>query len=87
MVTLAQAIGFEKFLKEEFHYQPRVGFVPFYDTRRAQEWHSFVAAFVMGYFVFGDNNAVNMQINLYLLSRITVGLAKLAVDNEVIPQP
>ncbi|KAK6011535.1 hypothetical protein OSTOST_23373, partial [Ostertagia ostertagi] len=30
---------------------------------RAQEWHSFVAAFVMGYFVFGDNNAVNMQVS------------------------
>ncbi|WKY07361.1 hypothetical protein Q1695_007085 [Nippostrongylus brasiliensis] len=54
---------------------------------RPQEWHSFAAAMVMGYFVFGDNNAVNMQINLYLLSRIVVGMAKLAVENDVVPQP
>ncbi|XGW26766.1 hypothetical protein V3C99_007394 [Haemonchus contortus] len=54
---------------------------------RAQEWHAFAAAFIMGYFVFGEDNSVNMQINLYLLSRITVGLAKLAADNDVVPRP
>ncbi|VDM47256.1 unnamed protein product [Toxocara canis] len=26
------------------------------------EWHSFLAAFIVGYFVFGDNNGVNMQV-------------------------
>ncbi|TMS37933.1 hypothetical protein L596_004766 [Steinernema carpocapsae] len=52
-----------------------------------QQWHSFVAAFICGYFVFGENNGVNMQINLYLLSRVVVGLIKLAVEKEVIPQP
>ncbi|CAB3406383.1 unnamed protein product [Caenorhabditis bovis] len=52
-----------------------------------REWHSFAAAFLVGYLVFGENNAVNMQINLYLLSRVVVGLVKLAANREVIPQP
>ncbi|CAJ0959316.1 unnamed protein product, partial [Mesorhabditis belari] len=56
-------------------------------TGKVEEWHSFVAAFLMGYYVFGENNAVNMQINLYLLSRIAIGLAKLAAQKEVITQP
>ncbi|CAI2349909.1 unnamed protein product [Caenorhabditis sp. 36 PRJEB53466] len=54
---------------------------------KKKEWHSFAAAFVMGYYVFGENNAVNMQINLYLLSRVVVGLTKLAANEEIIPQP
>ena len=27
-----------------------------------KEWHSFMAALIMGYYVFGENNAVNMQV-------------------------
>ncbi|KAK6751799.1 hypothetical protein RB195_003303 [Necator americanus] len=52
-----------------------------------REWQSFVAGAIVGYFVFGDDNSVNMQVNMYLLSRITIGLAKLLVKKEVIPQP
>ncbi|KAH3888281.1 peroxisomal membrane protein 4-like [Dreissena polymorpha] len=49
--------------------------------------HSFVAAFIGGYIVFGKYNKVNEQINLYLLSRIIYGLAKLAVKRGYIPKP
>ncbi|XP_013413826.1 peroxisomal membrane protein 4-like [Lingula anatina] len=51
------------------------------------QYHSFIAAFVTGYFVFGKYNKVNEQINLYLLSRILYGLAKLAVKRRYIPEP
>jgi len=54
---------------------------------RRYQIHSFISAFIVGGKVFGQNNAVNMQINLYLLSRITVGLARLAVKRNYIPQP
>jgi peroxisomal membrane protein 4 len=47
--------------------------------------HAFAAAFAGGYYVFGANNAINMQINLYLLSRITVGLIRLAAQKGVLP--
>lgn len=61
-----------------------------------------IAAFV-GYFVFGKNNSVNMQvriefispqnilrqmqINLYLLSRVLTGLARSAVEKGYIKEP
>ncbi|KAI9004630.1 Tim17/Tim22/Tim23/Pmp24 family-domain-containing protein [Gaertneriomyces semiglobifer] len=48
---------------------------------------SFFAGIVGGYIVFGKNNNVNNQIVLYLFSRILVGLAKLAVKNNIIPEP
>ncbi|VDK24041.1 unnamed protein product [Anisakis simplex] len=51
------------------------------------EWHSFAAASIVGYFVFGDSNGVNMQVNLYLLSRIMIGLARLSVEKKLIPEP
>jgi len=54
---------------------------------RRYQFHSFLSAFLVGGAVFGQNNAVNMQINLYLLSRITVGLARLAVKRNYIPEP
>jgi len=53
----------------------------------SREWHSAVSAALVGYFVFGENNSVNMQINLYLLSRIVVGLSRLAVKKELISEP
>lgn len=49
--------------------------------------HAFIAAVVGGYNVFGQNNPINMQINLYLLSRITLGLARLAVERGAVPTP
>ncbi|CEF71498.1 Peroxisomal membrane protein 4 [Strongyloides ratti] len=50
-------------------------------------WQSFVAAFLGGYYVFGENNNINMQINLYLLSRIILGLSKLFVKKNIIQEP
>lgn len=54
---------------------------------RGHPVHNFLSAFVGGYFVFGENNKVNMQINLYLLSRITLGLAKTLVRRGYLPEP
>ncbi|KAI8818534.1 Tim17/Tim22/Tim23/Pmp24 family-domain-containing protein [Fimicolochytrium jonesii] len=48
---------------------------------------AFVAGVVGGYVVFGKNNNVNNQIVLYLFSRIMIGLAKLAVKKQVLPEP
>uniref|UniRef100_A0A914EI78 Peroxisomal membrane protein 4 n=1 Tax=Acrobeloides nanus TaxID=290746 RepID=A0A914EI78_9BILA len=50
-------------------------------------WYPFIAAFTVGYFVWGENNGVNTQINLYLLSRILYGLVKLAVEKQIIREP
>ncbi|XP_004349317.2 peroxisomal membrane protein 4 [Capsaspora owczarzaki ATCC 30864] len=49
--------------------------------------HPFIAAFIGGWYVFGENNNINSQINMYLLSRIIFGLAKLAVEKGYIPKP
>ncbi|KAJ1372139.1 hypothetical protein KIN20_034216 [Parelaphostrongylus tenuis] len=82
-LTLIHATNLAKFA---FSYKLFHGFL-----RRAEgktyQWHSFISAFIVGYFVFGDDNAVNLQIALYLLSRILVSLAKLAVHYDIIPQP
>nr|KAJ3405046.1 Peroxisomal membrane protein 4 [Polyrhizophydium stewartii] len=48
---------------------------------------SFIAGIIGGYIVFGKNTAVNNQIVLYLFSRISVGLAKLAVKRKIISKP
>ncbi|XP_074868341.1 peroxisomal membrane protein 4 isoform X2 [Carettochelys insculpta] len=49
--------------------------------------HSFMAACVGGWLVFGENNHINSQINMYLLSRILFGLSRLAVEKGYIPEP
>ncbi|XP_043946208.1 peroxisomal membrane protein 4 [Protopterus annectens] len=54
---------------------------------RNSQVHSFLAAFVGGWLVFGENNHINSQINMYLLSRILFGLSRLAVEKGYIPEP
>ncbi|XP_020669882.2 peroxisomal membrane protein 4 [Pogona vitticeps] len=49
--------------------------------------HSFLAACIGGWLVFGENNNINSQINMYLLSRILFGLSRLAVEKGYIPEP
>ncbi|CAH2292664.1 peroxisomal membrane 4 [Pelobates cultripes] len=51
------------------------------------QFHSFLAAMVGGWLVFGDNNHINSQINMYLLSRVLFGLSRLAVEKGYIPEP
>ncbi|KAM4842802.1 peroxisomal membrane protein 4 [Thomomys bottae] len=48
--------------------------------------HSFLAAFVGGLLVFGDNNSINSQINMYLTSRVLFALCRLAVEKGYIPE-
>ena len=57
---------------------------------RTLPFHNFIGAFVAGYFVFGENNKVNMQVNksemctvcsgTILASHQWVGQTKLAID-------
>ncbi|XP_077428921.1 peroxisomal membrane protein 4 [Vanacampus margaritifer] len=54
---------------------------------RSLQSHSFMAACVGGWLVFGDNNNINSQINMYLLSRILFALSRLAVEKGLVPQP
>ncbi|XP_007932760.1 peroxisomal membrane protein 4 [Orycteropus afer afer] len=49
--------------------------------------HSFLAAFIGGFLVFGENNNINSQINMYLLSRILFALCRLGVEKGYIPEP
>lgn len=49
--------------------------------------HPFISAFIGGYYVFGTQDKINEQIVLYLLSRITVGFAKLAAEKGYIKTP
>ncbi|XP_063001157.1 peroxisomal membrane protein 4 [Elgaria multicarinata webbii] len=50
-------------------------------------FHSFLAACIGGWLVFGENSNINSQINMYLLSRILFGLSRLAVEKGYIPEP
>ncbi|XP_071955637.1 peroxisomal membrane protein 4-like [Antedon mediterranea] len=54
---------------------------------KERESHSFIAACIGGYLVFGENNNINSQINMYLLSRIIFGLCRLLVKKEVVKPP
>ncbi|XP_036999133.1 peroxisomal membrane protein 4 [Artibeus jamaicensis] len=49
--------------------------------------HSFLAAFFGGLLMFGDNNSINSQINMYLLSRVLFALCRLGVKKGYIPEP
>ncbi|XP_032206837.1 peroxisomal membrane protein 4 [Mustela erminea] len=49
--------------------------------------HSFLAAFIGGLMVFGGNNNINSQINMYLLSRALFALCRLGVEKGYIPEP
>jgi peroxisomal membrane protein 4 len=48
----------------------------------SKSWHSFLAGLVCGGYVWGDNNPVNMQINMYLLSRILQGFLNLYLQKN-----
>ncbi|ELU14544.1 hypothetical protein CAPTEDRAFT_114139 [Capitella teleta] len=54
---------------------------------KPREYHSFIAAFIGGYLVFGKYNKINEQINLYLLSRVLYGLVRMFVEKGYIPSP
>ncbi|CAL8340396.1 unnamed protein product [Merluccius merluccius] len=54
---------------------------------KSPQSQSFLAACVGGWLVFGENNNINSQINMYLLSRILFALARLAVEKGFVPQP
>nr|XP_002126961.1 peroxisomal membrane protein 4-like [Ciona intestinalis] len=47
--------------------------------------HVIPAAAFAGYLVFGEKNPINMQINMYLLSRIIFGLCRVATERGYFP--
>lgn len=49
--------------------------------------HSFTAAFIGGLLLFGENNSINNQINMYLLSRLLFALCRLGLDKGYLPEP
>ena len=51
---------------------------------KENHFDSFIAGIIGGYIIFGNDNPVNQQIVLYLFSRISTGLAKLAVKKGYI---
>ncbi|XP_059589233.1 peroxisomal membrane protein 4 isoform X2 [Alligator mississippiensis] len=51
------------------------------------QFHSFLAACIGGWLVFGENNAINSQIIMYLLSRTLFAFSRLAVEKGYIPEP
>ncbi|XP_054429852.1 peroxisomal membrane protein 4 [Pteronotus mesoamericanus] len=54
---------------------------------RTYQVHSFLAAFIGGFLVFGENNNINSQIHMYLLSRVLFALCRLGVEKGYIPKP
>lgn len=46
----------------------------------------FVAAFIGGFLIFGRENKINEQINLYLLARVVYGLIKLLSHKGFLPK-
>ncbi|XP_045384763.1 peroxisomal membrane protein 4 isoform X2 [Lemur catta] len=54
---------------------------------KTYQFHSFLAAFIGGMLVFGDNNNINSQISMYLLSRVLFALCRLGVEKGYIPEP
>ncbi|KAM6147711.1 peroxisomal membrane protein 4 isoform 1-T1 [Erethizon dorsatum] len=49
--------------------------------------HSALAACLGGMLVFGENNNLNSQINMYLTSRVLFALCRLGVEKGYIPEP
>ncbi|KAI9323582.1 peroxisomal membrane protein 4 [Dichotomocladium elegans] len=49
--------------------------------------HPFIAGLVGGYFVFGENNAINQQIVLYIFARVFLATVKLPVKRQIIDAP
>ncbi|KAK0043992.1 peroxisomal membrane protein 4 [Biomphalaria pfeifferi] len=54
---------------------------------KSHQLHAFLSAFCAGFVIFGKYNKVNEQINLYLMSRVIYGLAKLFVQKKIVPEP
>ncbi len=52
-----------------------------------QPWHSAVAGFVCGYLFWGDQNPVNVQVNMYLLSRIISALLFVLISSNSVQLP
>ncbi|KAG8517863.1 Peroxisomal membrane protein 4 [Galemys pyrenaicus] len=53
---------------------------------KTYQTQSFLSAVIGGVLVFGDNNSVNSQINMYLMSRVLFALSRLAVQKGYLPE-
>ena len=61
MLTRMHAFNLGKFV---FGYKLGLAFLQKLQ-QHYQPWHSFVSAFIIGYFVFGENNGVNTQVKTF----------------------
>lgn len=48
----------------------------------SQWWHYFMMGGVGGFFVWGEPNAVNVQVNMYMMSRVLSGLLFLWIEHR-----
>ncbi|MES1912714.1 MAG: hypothetical protein MHM6MM_004942 [Cercozoa sp. M6MM] len=53
--------------------------------RRGDPWQHLLAGAIGGALIFGQDNPVVRQINLYVFSRVMLGLVHTAVEQRVIP--
>lgn len=53
---------------------------------KTSQAHLFLAAVLGGILIFGENNNINSQINMYLTSRVLFALCRLGVEKGYIPQ-
>lgn len=56
-------------------------------TRSNDRWVHFVSGVVGGVIVFGKDTPVNSQVNMYVLSRIVVGMGKWLAKKGYVPAP
>jgi peroxisomal membrane protein 4 len=77
-------------LKATWQHSRNLGvFVPIYKSillilkqfKQEHPMDSFLAGLVGGWIVFGEDTPINQQIVMYLFSRVSIGIARLAVDN------
>ncbi|XP_014441607.1 peroxisomal membrane protein 4 isoform X2 [Tupaia chinensis] len=54
---------------------------------KTNQVHPFLAAFIGGFLIFGENNNINSQISMYLLSRVLFALCRLGIEKGYIPEP
>lgn len=56
-------------------------------SKRNSSWNHAIAGAVGGVTVFGSSSAINSQINMYVFSRVAVGLSRYLSERGLIPTP
>ena len=51
-----------------------------------QQWHTMLMGFICGFVFWGDRSPVNVQVNMYIFSRIISGLVHLWMESNSVNQ-